>query len=574
MFSITFYRAYFVLSILFLVNTITAEEIQPVTNNKTFTLADYHPYADGITDDTPAFQQLFEAAKDGGVVTIPPGDYFMKGENILPIPSNTTVFAYGANFYLPKNLGDKARIKLFQGTDVSNFSWFGGFFKGWCFDTDISDNTWEPNVNTRIFVITTSKTGKTDQLNFRDIRSDKVAGAVVNVNGFTDKADSAENTDINFATNVTVENCTLLKTGNFLWDYGFLWQVIVFSDEHTPSEVAMAKKYFRNDLVRENIKITDGSDKVYFENTKTPIRSGEVLCFYDDQLPANIIRGKRYFVVESTPEFIKVSDDFNGKPIVFKGSAGQHTKIIYKLSDAFGGLWCPIGMGPGKGCIDLVRCKNTKILECTISSLGDAMHVYNCHNNLISNNQILSARMGAFFLAEYSKNSTITGNTVDGMNGSRIVSIERSNEDVTVAGNVFRNGGRGSWINQPKNLVIQGNVFINNTNKNIKDHHQGRRDFRTGGWQMYPEIYFTTYQKDATYGPVIISNNIFITGSDAVGAIHFAENGKDVQVSGNTFKGTTGLILMDEDNGTITIDNNQGAVVKKGKNHSMVFSNQ
>ncbi len=136
--------------------------------------------------------------------------------------------------------------------------------------------------------------------------------------------------------------------------------------------------------------------------------------------------------------------------------------------------------GPGKGSIDLAGCKNKSVTGCKLSSLGDAMHIHSSHNNTFSNNHITRSRMRAFFLSEFCKNSTITGNTVDGTNGSRIMTIEKSNEDVVVIGNTFRNGGRGSWINQPKNLIITNNISINNTTKGEQDPWRRRRDYKTG----------------------------------------------------------------------------------------------
>jgi hypothetical protein len=365
-----------------------------------------------------------------------------------------------------------------------------------------------------------------------------------------------------------------------MWDYGYLWQLIVFAEESTPSQLEMAKKYFRNDLIRENLQMKNGTDEVLFANTGAhPVRVSksdkpqEVLCFYGSQLPDNIVKGKQYYVVASTDEYIKISDTFQGKPIIFKGSSRADTRLIYNLAAAFYGLYAPTGEGPGKGCIDLSRCKNTFISGCKISALGDAMHIYNCHNNIFSGNQILGARMGAFFLAEFCKNSTITGNTVDGCNGSRVMTIEESNEDVTVVGNTFRNGGRGGWVNQPKNLIIQGNIFINNTNKGTKDHNKGRRSFKTGGWQAYPEIYFTTYQEGASYGPVVVSNNVFYTSPDAAAVLNFEKNGVDLRIEGNTFTGSTNVILLDENNSSIHIDKSQGAKINIGREHSQMFSN-
>ncbi|MDR3194665.1 MAG: right-handed parallel beta-helix repeat-containing protein [Tannerella sp.] len=544
-----------------------------------FHLSACHPHADGLTDDTPAFRQLLEqvGGAGGGVVTIPPGDYFLSGSEPLPVPSRTTVFAYGARFFLPQTLGDQARIVLFEGTDVTDFTWFGGFFKGYCFDPAAEENPWEPNVTTRIFVVQASERGVAGGLKFRDISADRVAGAVVNVIGYSPHGeDSDDHADIHFVTDVSVENCTFLNTGKFMWDYGYLWQLLVFAEEYAPAEVEMAQKYFFNELIRKNVRIEDGGNRVYFDNTVAePLERNQTLCFYHDRLPDNIVRGKRYYVAESTAEYITVSEQPDGKqPVTFRGAGGDGVQLVSNLWHAFMDLYAPKGAGPGKGCIDLMRCRNTKITGCTISAQGDAMHVYCSQNNLIANNQILGARMGAFFLAEYSKNSTVTGNTVDGTNGSRVLSIERSNEDVTLVGNVFRNGGRGCWINQPKNLVIQGNVFVNNTTKGIKDPRKGRRDFKTGGWQSFPELYFSTYQPGATYGPVLLSGNLFETSTEAAAVIHFAEYGRGITVSGNTFSGATGLILTDEDSSETDLSGNRGATVRKGKDPSLQFANE
>ncbi len=537
-----------------------------------FKLSQFKPNANGKSDDTPAFQRLFEAVSKvgGGTVTIPAGEYYVSGLSSISLPSNTTVFAYGANFHLPITLGDQARIVVFKGENIKNFTWFGGHFEGYCFDHRNPPNTWEPNVNTRIFVISTSESGKTDHILFRDVSSNKVAGAIVNIEGFKKVHDLP--TVENFATNVSVENCTFIDSGKFMWDYGLLWQIIVFSDEYTPADLAMAKKYFRNDLIRSNLKMNDGDNKILFDNKLNPISISnsnlpkDAVCFFGDKLPENIIKGKQYFIVTSNEQYIQVSDQPKGEPITFKGSASAtQTNLIYNLQDAFYVLYAPIGSGPGKGCIDLVACKNTRITGCKISALGDAMHIHSCHNNIFSNNQILGARMGAFFLAEYSKNSSIIGNTVNGTNGSRIMSIERSNEDVTVIGNTFRNGGRGSWINQPKNLIMQGNIFINNTTKCDPGPWIGRKTFKTGTWESYSEIYFTTYQKGGKYGPVILKDNIFETGPGAAAAIQFEKNGEDVLVEGNFFKGNTGVINLDADDKTITIGRNFGAKVMESK---------
>jgi hypothetical protein len=173
--------------------------------NHDFSLKDYTPFADGRTDDTRALGKLFDAVSEagGGVAVIPPGDYYLEGTRSIPIGSNTTVLSYGAKFYLPVELGDRQRLIFFEGEDIVNFSWFGGYFQGYCFNPELSlDNTWEPNVNTRIIVISTSAQGKTDNISFKDMSSEGIAGSVINVNGHHDRQSSVTN----FATNVSVEN--------------------------------------------------------------------------------------------------------------------------------------------------------------------------------------------------------------------------------------------------------------------------------------------------------------------------------------------------------------------------------
>ena len=54
-------------------------------------------------------------------------------------------------------------------------------------------------------------------------------------------------------------------------------------------------------------------------------------------------------------------------------------------------------------------------------------------------------------------------------------------EGVNIVGNTFRNGGRGSWINQPRNFVLADNIFANNPTKSGPDPRRGRRSFVTGG---------------------------------------------------------------------------------------------
>jgi len=499
-----------------------------------------------LADDSAKVALLFaEAASKGGVVTVPPGDYALDGAKPLLLASRTTVFAYGARFHLPEKLGDKARAVLFAGENINDFRWFGGHFIGHVFDPEKAENTWEPNVNTRMILITTAPGGRTENLTFRDISSDGVAGAVISVIGA--ERPGSEREIETFARNVTLENCTLERSGKFMWDYGYLWQITVWPEESTERERAMAAKYFRQDLVHGPLRLADGDDRVLFDNAKKPlpvsknrpeaVRGCDAVCFFGDTLPSNLVRGRQYFVVESAPGFIRIAEQPGGAAIHFSGSSGQNARLVCDLSNAWSALFAPTGSGQGKGAFDLTGCQKVVVRGCRLSALGDTMHIQKSQGVVFSGNHIMGSRMGAFFLAEFCKDATITGNTVDGTNGSRVMSVEKSCEDVTIIGNTFRNGGRGSWINQPRNFVLADNVFVNNTTKCERDPRRGRRSFATGDYERYSELYFTTYEPGGRYGSVVVRGNIFTSGPCAEHAIAFAPGGDTVLVADNVFKG-------------------------------------
>jgi hypothetical protein len=152
------------------------------------------------------------------------------------------------------------------------------------------------------------------------------------------------------------------------------------------------------------------------------------------------------------------------------------------------------------------------------------------------------------------------GNLVDGSNGSRVVSVEKSCTNVTMSGNTFRNGGRGAWINQPVNFILTGNIFVNNTTKNEADLRRGRIAYQTAKPGAFPELYFTLYEPGASYGPVIIRDNIFVLGEAAPEeAVTFAANGHDLQFTGNTFQTKPATIVVDPSCTNATIEGNTGA---------------
>lgn len=520
-------------------------------------------------NDGDRLDTLFAPFREGGgVVTIPPGDYRLSGEKPIRLSSRMTVIAHGARFHFPETLPGDARLILFSGTDLHDFAWYGGEFVGHVFDPSQRENPWEPSSNTRAIEITTTQSGGTRDLLFRDVKADGVAGAVIGVHGLSKKGSESEVEA--YAERVTLENCTLLRSGKFMWDYGHLWQILTWPEEYEPWEVERARRYFRMDLVKSGLSIAAGDDRIRLDNTVKPIpvspdaEPKHALSFLGEGLPKNLVRGKQYFVVEAGPDFLRIAETPGGKAIRFESAAGEGLALVHNLQAAFWALYAPVGSGPGKGAFDITAAKDVRVSGCKLSALGDTMHIQRCRNIVFSDNHIIGSRMGAFFLAEFCQNATITGNLVDGTNGSRVISVEKSCEDVTITGNTFRNGGRGSWINQPKNFILANNVFVNNTTKGEDDLRRGRRSYETGKPRRFPELYFTLHEEGGSYGPVIVRDNVFQLGDSAPDeTVTFAPNGRDLQMSGNTFPGRTITICVDPSCEAVAIRDNPEAELKR-----------
>jgi hypothetical protein len=500
-------------------------------------------------DDRARLAELFAPVLErGGTVTIPPGDYHLDGAEPLPLPSRTTVFAHGARLHFPERLADGARAVLFAGSDVVELSWLGGEFLGRVFDPAQRENTWEPNVSTHALEITTTRPSGTRDLLFRDLRSNGVAGAVIGVHGLKKKGSEAGVEA--WAERVVLESCTLLRSGKFMWDYGYLWQIVTWPEDYEPWEVERAWKYFRTDLVRQVTRVE--GDRLFLDPKLKPLpvsRSDEpreALSFLGENLPVGLVRGRQYFIVGAGPDFICIAETPDGAPLRFADAARGGFQFVHNLQAAYLALYAPTGAGPGKGALDVTAARDVRVTGCQLSALGDTMHLQVCENIVFANNQILGSRMGAFFLAEFCRNATITGNLIDGGNGSRVMSVEKSCTDVTITGNTFRNGGRGSWINQPVNFILANNVFVNNTTKNEADPRRGRMAFQTGRPGQFPELYFTLHEPEGSYGPVIVRDNLFQLGAEAPDeAVICGPNGRDLQVTGNTFTGKKATVVMD-----------------------------
>lgn len=507
--------------------------------------------------------------QNSGTIVVPPGEYRIGADGPpIRLQSNQRILAHGARFLFPESLPDAARAVAFEGVDVHNVTWEGGFFGGHCFDPAAGRNTWEPNVNTRGIVFRTAETGCRD-IAVRDVGGEEVAGAVISVSGR--HATGSSRTVERYAENVTVRDCTLENCGKFMWDYGLLWQILGWPEEYSSDELETAERYFPAELLVDGVSIDAAENRI---RVAEPGDWSDV-CFFgpattdaagsprpDGPKGGRLVRGKRYFVVERGEDWIRVAETPDGPPIRLDAATEDRgtLRIVHHLHRAYMELYAPAGSGPGKGAVDLTACRNTILSGNRLSARGDTMHIHSCRTNVFSGNQITASRMGAFFLSEWCSDSTIVANTVHGTNGSRVMSVEKSNRDVTIIGNTFRGGGRGSWINQPENIVIQGNVFINNTTKGEADPQRGRRTFETGDYERRSELYFTTHEPDGRYGPAIVHDNIFQTGPEAVAAIELHAGGHDISIRGNQFGGFTSRVVVDDSCERVRIDQNGGDI--------------
>ena len=493
-------------------------------------LSSFDAAGDGGTNDASALRACFmEAASGGGAfLVIEPGIYLVDTEESIPLCSHLSVRAYGATFLFPRELGTATYRRMFYGEDLTDVDWQGGHFAGYVYDPEREENLWGPSAYTGCIQIHTSETGAVKNIRVRDVTAENVAGAVVHVRGRQDM----------FAECVDIRDCNFSNCGKFMWDYGYLWQHAVFSDEYTPQAVANAFAYLPKAHISSELTLRDG--RIYAEHMPPvlPLERDQI-TFFGDSVPAGTKRGKQYFVLNKGAENgLVLSETEGGEPLNLT-EISPGTRLFRNMFYIFHDLFAPVGhFVQEKGSVDTAWCRHVTVSGCRTDASGDSMHILVCHNVVFSNNQITGSRMGAFYIGLHCKNVTVTGNTVYGTNGSRTMSVERSTEDITIVGNTFVGGGRGCWLNQPKNVIISDNIFIHNTQKCTPDIHVGRICQATGDYECYPELYFTTWQENAVYGPVIIRGNIIETSVGASAAVAFNPGGRDILMEGNVIRGT------------------------------------
>lgn len=489
-----------------------------------------------------SFQHLKNLFETEGAVNIPPGHYVLEPDEApISLRSGQRVFAQGAHFAFPREAAEQTRWVYFSGVDLKDFHWEGGRFSGYCFDPGRVENPWGPAVSSRGILVKTTEQGDCGNLTFEGLEAEGLCGAVISVWG--KHAPGTNREVLNYAENVSVRNCNFHYSGKFMWDYGYLWQILGWPESATPEEICIADQYFPEEFLDREAHWDQTNDRIH---VKDPSAWTDVCVFGPEAAEdergirriGNLIHGKQYFVCRKGEDWIQLAETPDGPPLDL-GEAGGPIRVIQNLQEAYMGLFSPHGSGPGKGAIDLTACRGIRMTGNRLSAGGDTMHIHSSRDSIISNNHITGSRMGAFFLSEWCGHTTVTGNLVEGTRGSRVLSIEKSNTDCVVTGNTFRGGGRGSWINQPRNLILENNLFLQNTGKCEPDPRLGRRTFLTGGYESWAEMYFTTHEPGASYGPVILRGNLIESGPAAAAAVVFQLGWKDILMEGNQIVGPT-----------------------------------
>jgi len=507
-------------------------------------------------DVEAAFRACFAAARkvDAPVkIVIAPGEYPLAPSEPIELFSDLTVEAEGAKFIWPLRWQGPVHRDMFKGVDVCNFSWTGGCFLGHVFDVPPAVPVWRPECCARGIVIETSADGRTENLRFRNIEGEDCSGSVVSVYGYLRQDRQTR------ACGIDVRDCRFRRCGKFMWDYGYLWEKLVFADCFTPAEVALGERYASPENRSGEVRfhgdgITVDAMPPFKKEERHPF---DTIAFYGKDLPPEIQRGKCYFLLGEREGKFCFSDVPGGRP--FKTSPALHggMYLFRNLFSVFHWGYAPENQGPGKGSLDLVCCRRVHVSGCELGANGDAMHIHTASDVTFCKNVITGARMGAFFLAFNCDHAEICDNTVYGTNGSRVLTVERGCHDVSIHNNVFTGGGRGCWFNQNDSITVSENVFKNNVQKGIPKIGVGRRSPFSGAFERYPEIYFTHALK--SYGNIIVRGNVIeSTPDNTQPAILFQKNGSEIVLEDNILQGTSREIAV-EDGADVRCARNEGA---------------
>ncbi len=149
--------------------------------------------------------------------------------------------------------------------------------------------------------------------------------------------------------------------------------------------------------------------------------------------------------------------------------------------------------------------------SCRLSALGDTMHIQKSQGIVFMTTRSSFPAWERSFWRSSAR--TQSSRETSSMHECSRVITSRSPAKMSQSQATLFNGGRGSWINQPRNFTLADNIFINNTTKCQHDPRRGRRSFLTVATSSMPKLYFTTYEPGGRYGHVTVRGNTFISGT-------------------------------------------------------------
>ena len=471
-------------------------------------------------DVTEPLRAFFASLQAGDEAVLSAGDYEIRRP--ISLPSGITVRAEGAHLHLPAGVEQGV---LFEAEELWDFSWRGGLFSGDVYDPARGENPLPPSAHTVGIHV---KGG--GRLCFEDVASRRLEGSAIWLDGKED----APFRELSF------RRLSLLDTGRFMWDYGFLWERMTFSHLFSEAEVAAAWHYMPKEFYSSPLTWKDGAARA--EVLPEGDTADDCVTFFGDEMPKGVKRGRFYFS-RMTEDGLRILDPETGREVPLLG--GKNVRLFLGIYRAYHMMYAPRGGGNSKGGCDVRHAVDVTFSDSTLSALGDCTHFHKCSRLTVENNQILHARMGALFLSAGCQSARVRGNRVQGGSCSRILTLETGCTDVLVEGNRFEGGGRGTWIDTPLGVTIRNNEFIRNTEKCIAG--RGRLSPTRGENERYAEIYFTTRQKDAPFGPVLFENNRVTAGEGATAAMAVLGCGRGIHLKNNDFDGDTGAIYVAPD---------------------------
>lgn len=187
------------------------------------------------------------------------------------------------------------------------------------------------------------------------------------------------------------------------------------------------------------------------------------------------------------------------------------------------------GPAPGsdrrdQGVVALYHVDGWSVDGCRFEgSRSDGTHFYHCRNGLFTNCSVTGSQMGGYFI-EGCENVLALGNLISD-NGSRGVTIERDSRCCTLASClVTRSGREGLWMPDVCSIIVTGNIFVENGQKD-----DGERDC---------EIRLDNTDRYATETRDIrIEGNIFRTAAHQTAVVHMGTGVTGVVMGNNTFEG-------------------------------------